>query len=36
METELLDGLSTDDQAALRQNLAATLRSLRERGWEQT
>jgi DNA-binding MarR family transcriptional regulator len=36
MEAELLGVLPPGDQAALRQNLAATLRSLRERGWEQT
>ena len=36
METELLAGLSPGDQAGLRQNLAAALRSLRERGWEQS
>ena len=36
MEAELLGVLPPSDQAALRQNLAATLRSLRERGWEQT
>lgn len=32
MEAELLGVLPPGDQAALRQNLAATLRSLRERG----
>jgi DNA-binding MarR family transcriptional regulator len=36
MEAELLGVLPPGDQAALRQNLAATLRSLRERGWEQS
>ena len=34
MEAELLAGLSADDQATLRHNLSATLRSLRERGGE--
>jgi DNA-binding MarR family transcriptional regulator len=34
MEAKLLAGLSAGDQAALRQNLAAALRNLRERGGE--
>jgi len=36
MESELLEGLSAGDQAVLRRSLAATLRSLRERGWERS
>ncbi len=35
MEAELLGALPSGEQATLRENLAATLKSLRERGWEQ-
>lgn len=36
MEDELLEGLSTDEQTALRRALATTLQHLRDRGWERS